>query len=111
MGGAGSLTALQGFKVTYHDRAVPSFVYSDMAKVGRGLLEGTLRAGTSAVSPDKPVRACSLCPSREYGAHRRSQRSDPIGHRRRYSGSYECPDQSTLWLEDNNRRGLRLHAS
>src|SRR5207302_8730785 len=32
------------------DLAVPSFVSGAMAKAGKGLLEGTLQAGTSAVS-------------------------------------------------------------
>src|SRR5690625_5575490 len=32
------------------DEAVPSFVSGAMAKAGEGLLEGTLQAGTSAVS-------------------------------------------------------------
>src|SRR5437016_2995958 len=32
------------------DAAVPSFVSGAMAKAGKGLLEGTLQAGTSAVS-------------------------------------------------------------
>src|SRR4051794_21152308 len=32
------------------DEAVPSFVSGAMAKAGKGLLEGTLEAGTSAVS-------------------------------------------------------------
>src|SRR2546430_10983012 len=31
------------------DEAVPSFVSGAMAKAGKGLLEGTLQAGTSAV--------------------------------------------------------------
>src|SRR5438445_12188906 len=34
----------------YPDEAVPSFVSGAMAKAGKGLLEGTLQAGTSAVS-------------------------------------------------------------
>src|SRR5699024_12818550 len=32
------------------DEAVPSFVSGAMAKAGKGLLEGTLQAGTSSVS-------------------------------------------------------------
>src|SRR5438105_12603100 len=32
------------------NEAIPSFVSGDMAKAGKGLLEGTLQAGTSAVS-------------------------------------------------------------
>src|SRR5262249_59022422 len=37
-------------EVLYPDEAVPSFVSGAMAKAGKGLLEGTLQAGTSAVS-------------------------------------------------------------
>src|SRR5260370_1231964 len=41
---------LQGSTVTNTDEAVLSFVSGAMAKAGKGLLEGTLQAGTSAVS-------------------------------------------------------------
>src|SRR5947208_8248122 len=41
---------LQGSNVPNPDEAVPSFVSGAMAKAGKGLLEGTLQAGTSAVS-------------------------------------------------------------
>src|SRR6266704_1511544 len=41
---------IQGFNVPNRDEAVPSFVSGAMAKAGTGLLEGTLQAGTSAVS-------------------------------------------------------------
>src|SRR5258708_2854981 len=34
----------------FRSEAVPSFVSGAMAKAGKGLLEGTLQAGTSAVS-------------------------------------------------------------
>src|SRR5206468_3775724 len=40
----------QGSNVPNPDEAVPSFVSGAMAKAGKGLLEGTLQAGTSAVS-------------------------------------------------------------
>src|SRR3989442_1103882 len=43
-------TAIQGSNVPNPDEAVPSFVSGAMAKAGKGLLEGTLQAGTSAVS-------------------------------------------------------------
>src|SRR5256885_708622 len=43
-------SALQGSNVPNRDEAVPSFVSGAMAKAGKGLLEGTLQAGTSAVS-------------------------------------------------------------
>src|SRR5215470_3860172 len=41
---------IQGDNVPNPDEAVPSFVSGAMAKAGNGLLEGTLQAGTSAVS-------------------------------------------------------------
>src|SRR5258705_11271359 len=50
MGYAGIKSAIQGFIVPNPDEAVPSFVSGGMAKAGKGLLEGTLQAGTSAVS-------------------------------------------------------------
>src|SRR5262249_11123090 len=43
-------SAVQGSIVPNPDEAVPSFVSGAMAKAGKGLLEGTLQAGTSAVS-------------------------------------------------------------
>src|SRR3712207_2383566 len=44
--------AMMLMELTKHnpDEAVPSFVSGAMAKAGKGLLEGTLQAGTSAVS-------------------------------------------------------------
>src|SRR3989449_9142902 len=50
VGDAGIKSAIQGSNVPNPDEAVPSFVSGAMAKAGRGLLEGTLQAGTSAVS-------------------------------------------------------------
>src|SRR3546814_8650102 len=50
MGDAGIKSAIQGSNVTNPDEAVPSFASGAMAKVGKGLLDGTLQAGTSAVS-------------------------------------------------------------
>src|SRR2546429_8721875 len=50
MGDAGIKSAIQGCNVPNPDEAVPSFVSGAMAKAGKGLLEGTLQAGTSAVS-------------------------------------------------------------
>src|SRR6266850_1511405 len=49
-GVAGIKSAIQGSNVPNPDEAVPSFVSGAMAKAGKGLLEGTLQAGTSAVS-------------------------------------------------------------
>src|SRR5258708_3019862 len=50
MGDAGIKSPIQGSNVPNPDEAVPSFVSGAMAKAGKGLLEGTLQAGTSAVS-------------------------------------------------------------
>src|SRR5438094_3692366 len=50
MGDAGIKSDIQGSNVPNPDEAVPSFVSGAMAKAGKGLLEGTLQAGTSAVS-------------------------------------------------------------
>src|SRR5262249_62016236 len=50
MGDAGIKSAIQGSNVPNPDEAVPSFVSGAMAKARDGLLEGTLQAGTSAVS-------------------------------------------------------------
>src|SRR5207249_2556101 len=50
MGDAGIKSAIQGSNVPNPDEAVPSFASGAMAKAGKGLLEGTLQAGTSAVS-------------------------------------------------------------
>src|SRR5580658_4680959 len=59
MGDAGINSAIQGSNVPNPDEAVPSFVSGAMAKAGKGLLEGTLQAGTSAVS-DKLVDLVGL---------------------------------------------------
>src|SRR5436305_650345 len=50
MGDAGIKSAIQGSNVPNPDEAVPSFVSGAMAKAGKGLLAGTLQAGTSAAS-------------------------------------------------------------
>src|SRR5699024_9809019 len=47
---AGIKYAIPVFNVPNPDEAVPSFVSVSMAKAGKELLEGTLQAGTSAVS-------------------------------------------------------------
>src|SRR5580765_2077028 len=46
---AGIKSAIEGSNVPNPDEAVPSFVSGAMAKARKGLLEGTLQAGTSAV--------------------------------------------------------------
>src|SRR5688500_13063467 len=50
LAGGGVKAAIQGSNVPNPDETVPSFVSGAMAKAGKGLLEGTLQAGTSAVS-------------------------------------------------------------
>src|SRR2546422_10340567 len=50
MGDAGIKSAIHGSNVPNPDEAVPSFVSGAMAKAGKGLLKGTLQAGSSAVS-------------------------------------------------------------
>src|SRR5256886_14992721 len=52
MGDAGIKSAIQGSNVPNPDEAVPSFVSGAMSKAGQGLLEGTLQAGTCAVSDE-----------------------------------------------------------
>src|SRR5437016_154588 len=64
MGDAGIKSAIQGSNVPNPDEAVPSFVYGAMAKAGKGLLEGTLQAGTSAVS----VKLLDLVGDRKSGS-------------------------------------------
>src|SRR5256885_1966253 len=49
MGDAGIKSVIQGSNVPNPDEAVPSFVSGAMAKAGKGLLEGTLQAGTFVV--------------------------------------------------------------
>src|SRR5437667_139972 len=59
MGDAGIKSAIQGSNVPNPDEAVPRFVSGAMAKAGKGLVEGTLQAGTSAVS-DKLIDLVGL---------------------------------------------------
>src|SRR6266403_590952 len=56
MGDAGIKSAIQGSNVPNPDEAVPSFVSGAMARAGKGLLEGTLQAGTSAADKGKDTR-------------------------------------------------------
>src|SRR2546423_1057410 len=50
MGDAGIKSATQGSNVPNPEEAVPSFASRAMPQAGKGLLEGTLQAGTSDVS-------------------------------------------------------------
>src|SRR5207247_1082604 len=50
MGDAGIKSAIQGSNVPNRDEAVPSFVSGAMVNAGKRVLEGTLQAGTLAVS-------------------------------------------------------------
>src|SRR5258705_12801322 len=49
MGDAGIKSAIQGSNVANPDEAVPRFVPGAMAKPGKGLLEGAVRAGSCGV--------------------------------------------------------------
>src|SRR2546423_13214486 len=59
MGGAGIKSAISGSNVPNPDEAVPSFVSGAMANAGKGILEGTLKGGTCAVS-DKLIALVGL---------------------------------------------------
>src|SRR5437762_5079612 len=59
MGDAGIKSAIQGSNVPNPDEALPTFVSGAMAKAGKGLLEATSQAGTSAVS-DTPLDLVAL---------------------------------------------------
>src|SRR5690625_7636020 len=50
MDDAGIKYAIQGSNVPNHDEAEPSVVSGATSKAGKGLLEGTLQYGSSAVS-------------------------------------------------------------
>src|SRR5262249_536012 len=65
MGDAGIKSAIQGSNVPNPDEAVPSFVSGAMAKAGKGLLEGTLQAGTSAVSDKLLDLAAASCHTKQ----------------------------------------------
>src|SRR5207302_4660826 len=58
MGDAGIKSAIQGSNVPNPDEAVPSFVSGAMAKAGKGLLEGTLQAGTSRSEERRVGKEC-----------------------------------------------------
>src|SRR5436190_8388919 len=109
MGDAGIKSAIQGSNVPNPDEAVPSFVSGAMAKAGKGLLEGTLQAGTSAVS-DKDRKSGSAGMPRPisyavFCLKKKTLRPDPAGRaprpgrqgrrRRRRRGPVCCvPDHS-----------------
>src|SRR6266508_6873838 len=59
MGDACIKSAIQGSNVPNPDEAVPSFVSCALAKARKGLLEGTLRAGSFSVS-DKSLDLVGL---------------------------------------------------
>src|SRR5207245_11582541 len=52
MGAAGIKPAIQGSNVPNPDEAVASFVFAATAEAGKGLIDGTFQAGSSAVSAD-----------------------------------------------------------
>src|SRR5690242_19427377 len=90
MGHAGIKSAIQGSNVPNPDEAVPSFVSGAIAKAGKVLLEGTLQAGTSAVS-DKLLDLVGL------GG--KSARSEE-----RFSRNAETDVVCRLLLEKKNKR-------
>src|SRR5258708_27551085 len=60
LGDAGIKSAIQGSNVPNPDEAVPSFVSGAMAKAGKGLLEGTLQAGTRNKTRDGLIRVRNI---------------------------------------------------
>src|SRR5207253_4835551 len=89
MGDAGIKSAIQGSNVPNPDEAVPSFVSGAMAKAGKGLLEGTLQAGTSAVS-DKLLDLVGL------GGKSADRKSGSAGMPRPISYAVFCLKKKTL---------------
>src|SRR5437762_7589846 len=85
MGDAGIKSAIQGSNVPNPDEAVPSFVFGAMAKAGKGLLDGTLQAGTSAVS-DKLLDLVGL------GGKSAADKGKEIGR----AVQQECRDRSRM---------------
>src|SRR5690606_39995409 len=98
MGDAGIKSAIQGSNVPNPDEAVPSFVSGAMAKAGKGLLEGTLQAGTSAVS-DKLLDLVGLGgkSAADKGKDTRDYRSEE-----RFSRNAETELVCRLLLEEKN---------
>src|SRR5215467_7201632 len=79
MGDAGIKSAIQGSNVPNPDEAVPSCVSGAMAKAGKGPLEGTLQAGTSAADKGKDTRDSLAAAFPELTAWESAGAVDPCG--------------------------------
>src|SRR5205814_6085328 len=101
MGDAGIKSAIQGSNVPNPDEAVPSFVSGAMAKAGKGLLEGTLQAGTSAVS-DKLLDLVGL--GGKSAADKGKDTRDYLRSEERFSRNAETDLVCRLLLEKKKRR-------
>src|SRR5256885_13046578 len=88
-------TTLFRSNVPNPDEAVPSFVSGAMAKAGKGLLEGTLQAGTSAVS-NKLLDLVGLGgkSAADKGTYQKRQKCQPAKIGR--AVQQECRDRSRM---------------
>src|SRR5205085_6302990 len=104
MGDAGIKSAIQGSNVPNPDEAVPSFVSGAMAKAGKGLLEGTLQAGTSAVS-DKLLDLVGLGgkSAADKGKDTRDRKSGSAGMPRPISYAVFCLKKKTASIDRSRR--------
>src|SRR5690606_23023393 len=96
MGDAGIKSAIQGSNVPNPDEAVPSFVSGAMAKAGKGLLEGTLQAGTSAVS-GKLLDLVGLGGKSAADKGKEDRKSGSAGMRRPVSYAVFCLKKKSGW--------------
>src|SRR2546430_1408992 len=104
MGGAGIKSAIQGSNVPNADEAVRSFVSGAMAKAGKELLEGTLQAGTSAVS-DKLFDLVGL------GGKSAADKGKVFFSSRRRHTRFDCDWSSDVCSSDlaSPRAGTSIH--
>src|SRR5262249_5949466 len=112
-----------GSKVPNPGEAVPSFVSGAMAKAGKGLLEGTLQAGTSAASDKlldlvglggtsaagkgKDTRVYLASPSCELNAWQRAGAAASTGSID--DDGYENRKQLTKLQRDNQKEIAAMH--
>src|SRR4051812_49622741 len=101
MGDAGIKSAIQGSNVPNPGEAVPSFVSGAMAKAGKGLLEGTLQAGTSAVS-DKLLDLVGL--GGKSAADKGKDTRDYLRSEERFSRNAETDLVCRLLLEKKKKK-------
>src|SRR5205823_6365745 len=97
MGDAGIKSAIQGSNVPNPDEAVPSFVSGAMAKAGKVLLEGTLQAGTAAVS-DKLLDLGGL------GGKSAADKGKDRSEERRVGKAWRC-----RWTPEATNRSMDAH--